>query len=122
MIIFGFLGAIALAFGVGQRAQADKHEATTCEHCAKKSDCPHCAKGEECPKCDKGGECPHCKHGKRGGHGHHGKFAHKWEYKCVTGNVTHDKTAAQFNALGEDGYRLAAAQNNRWCFMRPKTD
>ncbi len=115
MIIVGLVGAIALAFGVGQRAQADKDGATTCERCAKKADCPHC---------DKGGECPYCKHG------HHGKYAHKWEYKCVAGPAkgrakrASENTAA-FNKLGAEGWRLAASDTitgdaASWCFMRPK--
>jgi hypothetical protein len=56
-------------------------------------------------------------------HGCHG--AHKQEYKCVHQSERANKKAAeemsaQFNALGEDGWRLVKADAGFWCFSRPR--
>ncbi len=70
-----------------------------------------------CPKCAMAKSCPQC------GHGHGWRAAHDWEYKCVhqserASNKAAEAMTTQFNGLGEQGWRLAKADNGFWCFTR----
>lgn len=74
----------------------------------------------QCTTCGQGKVCPHC-----AGKGHGWHHAHKYEYKCVHQSERSSKKAAdamtaQFSGLGEDGWRLAKADNGFWCFKRVK--
>ncbi|MCZ6806000.1 MAG: hypothetical protein O7F08_03545 [Deltaproteobacteria bacterium] len=74
----------------------------------------------ECATCGQAKACPH---GAAKGHGWH--HAHRHEYKCVhqsarTSKKAADAMTAQFSGLGEEGWRLAKADNGFWCFMRAK--
>jgi hypothetical protein len=102
---------LALGGNPAQSQSQSEKEPTACQTCGQggASSCPHCA-------AKKG--CPHCK-----GHGFHG--AHAFEYKCVHQSERANKKAAdamsaQFSGLGEDGWRLAKADNGFWCFSRFK--
>ena len=125
LFIAGFLW-IALA-GAPVDVRAD-HHAKSCETCGKSSPttCPHCAAGENCPHCTEGKDCPHCNKGKSCAHcghkhGHHGKGAHKWEYKCVRpASKKPAEMTKQFNALGEQGWRLKGVDSGVWCFSKMK--
>lgn len=105
-------------------SQADQHT-STCETCGKKSgECPHCAAGKDCPHCDQGKTCAHC--GEKGScahcgpHGYHGAWGHKWEYKCVRPSKKPEDATKQFNAMGDEGWRLKQADGGLWCFARMK--
>jgi hypothetical protein len=102
-----------------------KSSPTTCPHCAAGKDCPHCTDGKDCPHCKGGEACPHCAKGKScshcGHHGHYGKHgAHKWEYKCVRPPKKPADMTKQFNALGDQGWRLKGVDSGIWCFVKMK--
>ena len=68
-----------------------------------------------CATCAQSKACPPCGHGS----GH----PHRYDYKCVHQSERTTKKAAeamtaQFTSLGQDGWRLAKADNGFWCFMR----
>jgi hypothetical protein len=78
------------------------------------------AKPSQCTACGQAKGCPHCA---AKGHGWH--HAHQYEYKCVhqserTSKKAADAMTAQFNGLGEDGWRLSKADGGFWCFKRIK--
>ena len=82
-------------------------------------------KPADCQTCGQAGAtgCPHCAGKKGSGYhgGHHG--AHQFDYKCVHQSERANKKAAdamssQFSGLGEEGWRLAKADNGFWCFSR----
>ncbi|MGB5191785.1 MAG: hypothetical protein WBN70_02300 [Polyangiales bacterium] len=102
--------------------QACGQSSANCPHCAAGKDCPHCKSGEACPHCKGDKACPHCAQGKSCSHcGHHGKWGpHKWDYKCVRPPKKPEEVTAQFNALGDDGWRLLQADGGIWCFSRMK--
>lgn len=93
-----------------------------CPHCEAGKDCSHCADGKDCPHCKGNAACPHCAKGKSCSHcGHHGKWgSHKWDYKCVRPAKKPAEMTTQFNALGDDGWRLLEADGGIWCFSRMK--
>jgi len=104
-------GVMWLALGGAPAQSQTDAKPAACQTCgqAGASSCPHCA-------AKKG--CPHSK-----GQGYHG--AHKHEYKCVHQSERANKKAAeamsaQFSGLGEDGWRLAKADNGFWCFSRAR--
>lgn len=102
--------------------QACGQSSTTCPHCAAGKDCPHCAQGKDCPHCQGGKACPHCAKGKSCSHcGHHGKWGgHKWEYKCVRPGKKPAEMTKQFNAMGDQGWKLVEADSGIWCFAKIK--
>lgn len=117
-------GALWLALGGMQAQSQDEAKPATCQTCgqgAAGTSCPHCVKGQTCPHCAQGKACAHCM-----GKPHYGcPGAHKHEYKCVHQSERANKKAAeemsaQFNALGEDGWRLVKADSGFWCFVRPR--
>ena len=99
-----------------------------CPHCAAGEDCPHCTAGKDCPHCKGGEACPHCKGDKACPHctkgkscGHHGKWgSHKWDYKCIRPPKKPAEMTKQFNALGDEGWRLVEADGGVWCFSKMK--
>jgi hypothetical protein len=108
--------AMWLALGGAPAQSQTEAKPATCATCGQGSGGPHCAKGADCPYFADGKACPHCT-----GHPHFRQ--HKWEYQCVHQSERANKKAAdamteQFNALGEEGWRLAKADAGFWCFMR----
>ena len=74
----------------------------------------------QCTTCGQAKACRHC-----AGKGHGWHQTHPYEYKCVhqserTSKKAADAMSAQFSGLGEEGWRLAKADNGFWCFMRVK--
>lgn len=97
------LTAVVMWFALGDtpaRSQQADTKPVPCQTCARAKACPYC------------GQPPHG-----------WKAQHRWEYKCVhqsdrASNKAAEAMTAQFNGLGDEGWRLAKADNGFWCFSR----
>ena len=97
------LTAVAMWLALGGAPVSSQEEPTT-------RSCAACAQSKARPRCGHG-------------HGHGSGHPHRYDYKCVhqserTTQRAAEAMTAQFNGLGQDGWRLAKADNGFWCFMR----
>lgn len=100
------LTAVVMWFALADtpaRSQQAETKPMTCENCPRAKACPHCA------------------------HPHAWKGQHRWEYKCVhqserANNKAAEAMTAQFSGLGDEGWRLAKADNGFWCFSRMRAE